>query len=57
MSKKDDIVEGLLGSVDDPDELEEVFRRYGSSKGPFYLALAEATSQLDDRKLRIAQVA
>ncbi len=48
MSKKDDIVVALLDSVDDPEELEEVFRRYSSSKGPFYLALAEATSQLDD---------
>ena len=48
MSKKDDLVVALLESVDDPEELEEVFRRYSSSKGPFYLALAEATSQLDD---------
>ena len=48
MSKKDDIVEELLDSVDDPTELENVFRRYSSSKGPFYLALAEATSQLDE---------
>jgi len=35
-------------SVDDSAALEGVFRRYSGSKGPFYLALAEATANLDE---------
>lgn len=46
MSIKDTIVRELLDNADDATGLEEVFRRYGRSKGPFYLALAEATTAL-----------
>ena len=46
MTLKQIITEELLESVDEPARLEEVFRRYSKSKGPFYLALADATSQL-----------
>ena len=46
MSIKQSVETELLDSVGDPDGLEEVFGRYGRSKGPFYLGLAAATAQL-----------
>ena len=39
----------LLDSVHDSAELQEVFQRYKNSKGPFYLALADATAQLQQQ--------
>ena len=49
MTLKQTITQELLDSVDDQVGLEDVFRRYSHSKGPFYLGLAEATSQLELR--------
>ncbi len=46
MTLKQTITDELLNSIADPGELEEVVRKYSKSKGPFYSALAEATSQL-----------
>lgn len=49
MTLRETITEGLLNYVDNPDGLDEVFRKYSKSKGPFYLGLADATSELIDR--------
>ena len=49
MTLKQTITEELLDSVDDPVGLEEVFRQRSRSKGPFYMGLAEATSELRRR--------
>ena len=49
MTIKENIIRELLDSVGDGARLEEVFRRYSRNKGPFYLGLAEATSQLEAR--------
>ncbi|MCZ6580020.1 MAG: hypothetical protein O6840_00120 [Nitrospirae bacterium] len=46
MTLKATITQELLDAADDPLGLEEVFRRHSHSKGPFYGALAEATTQL-----------
>ena len=46
MTLKQTITNELLESVDNSIELEEIFRRYSRSKGPFYLGLADATSEL-----------
>ena len=43
------IVEKLLDAVDDPAELQCVLQEHGHSKGPLYLALAQATTQLVER--------
>jgi hypothetical protein len=42
---KETITRELLDSLDDPSGLEAVLKRHSRSKGPLYLALAEATSQ------------
>ena len=47
MSLREEITQALLDSIDDPAELGKIYRRYGRSKGPFYLALAAATAALD----------
>ena len=39
----------LLDSTHDSAELQEVFQRHKNSKGPFYLALADATAQLQQQ--------
>ena len=49
MTLKQTITQELLDAVDDQGGLEDVFRRYSHSKGPFYLGLAEATFQLELR--------
>ncbi len=46
MTLKESIASELLAAASNPGELQEVFQRYGQSKGPFYLALAEATVKL-----------
>jgi len=55
MTLKQTITDELLNSVADPGELEEVVRKYSRSKGPFYAALAEATSQLLNRLGKLQQ--
>ena len=55
MTLKQTITEELLDSIADPGGLEEVQRKYSKSKGPYYLALAEATSQLLNRLQRARQ--
>ena len=49
MTLKDTITRELLDSVDNPVGLEEVCQQYGRSKGPFYSALAQATTELRHR--------
>ena len=46
MTLKQTIANELLDSVDDPVGLEQIFRQHSRSKGPFYLGLADATSEL-----------
>lgn len=48
-TRKETVTRELLDSVNDPSGLEAVFERHRQSKGPFYLALAEATSQIQQR--------
>ena len=46
---KETIRQQLLEAASNPDGLEAVLRKHSGSKGPLYLALAEATSQLRGR--------
>jgi len=46
MSIKETITKELLDRIDDPAGLEEVLKRHSRSKGPLYLAIAEATTAL-----------
>jgi len=54
MTIKDTIIEQLLDCADDPSGLAEVLKRHGRSKGPLYLALAEATGLLSSGLQTIA---
>ncbi len=49
------IYEKLMGAVDDPVALEKVFHESAGSKGPFYIALAKATTSLQERFNEITQ--
>ena len=49
ITKKKTITNELLDAVGDPSGLEEIFRHHRGSKGPFYLGLADATTQLQQR--------
>ena len=39
----------LLDAVGHPDQVEVVLKRHGHSKGPLYIALAQATTSLTER--------
>ncbi len=54
-TRKETITKELLDFIDNRSELEAVFERHSRSKGPFYLALAEATSQLQQRLRQIRE--
>ena len=49
MTLKQTITREVLESVEDPAGPRDVLNRYSRSKGPLYLALAEATNQLQRR--------
>ena len=55
MTLRETIAQELLGAIDDPGELDAIFQRYNRSKGPLYLGLADATSELIDRYETLAQ--
>ena len=55
MTLKQTIVDELLNSVEDSEHLEEVVRKFSKSKGPFYAALGEATSQLLSRLRKVRE--
>jgi chromosome segregation ATPase len=55
MTLKETITQELLEGVHDPEELKQVFQRHKSSKGPFYLGLAEATQQLERQLCDLAR--
>jgi len=44
MTLTEEIYEKLMAAADDPVATEKVFQECGGSKGPFYLALAKATT-------------
>jgi len=46
MTLRETITQEFLDSVGDPGRIEGIFERFGRSKGPLYLGLAEATSRL-----------
>ena len=49
MTLKERISQELLDSIGDPVVLEEVLKRHSRSKGPLYLGLAQATTELCER--------
>ncbi len=49
MTLREIITEELLNAVGHPEELENISRTYSRSKGPYYAALLDATSQLQDQ--------
>ena len=55
MSIKETITKELLDRIDDPAGLEEVLKRHSRSKGPLYLAIAEATTALGSGFETLAQ--
>ena len=55
MTLKEEITKKLLDGLREPAGLEEVFRQYRASKGPFYLGLSIATSQAELQLQDLAQ--
>ena len=49
MTIKENITQEFLDSAGDPARLEQIFRRFGHTKGPLYGGLAQATSQMELR--------
>jgi len=49
MTLKERITQELLESIGDPAGLEEVLKRNSRSKGPLYLGLAQATTEIYER--------
>ncbi len=49
MTLREIITEELLNAVEHPEQLENISRTYGRSKGPYYAALLDATNQLQDQ--------
>lgn len=46
MTLTETITNELVDASEDPGKIQELFRKYGNTKGPFYKALATATNEL-----------
>jgi hypothetical protein len=55
MTQTEEIYENLMAAAGDPVATEKVFHEYGGSKGPFYIALAKATTIQQERFKDISQ--
>lgn len=55
MTLKGTVTQEFLDSVDDPDGIEAVFKRFSGSKGPLYQGLAAATATLRGRLGKLQQ--
>jgi hypothetical protein len=55
MTLTEEIYEKLMTAANDPVATEKVFHEYGGSKGPFYIALAKATTSKKEHLKEITQ--
>ncbi len=54
-TKRESIFNELVDRISDSSGLERIFRSHGRSKGPFYLALGQAASLVQERLLQAGE--